>query len=261
MSVIDAIGSSQRVDLSASLGAPFSQVPVLDVDANGVGIEDLMQVNRVFISDEILNNPADPYVCTAEWISSIAPTQVCMDTPLGSFCIDLTPGAAPLTVANFLHYVADGDYNNSFFHLSVTDPVVVVQAGALKLNPLFSPVPLDPTVINEFNVSNTRGTVAMYKADGAPDGATSQWFVNIKDNTSLDTANGGFTVFGTINAEGMAVIDQIAAKPIWPLSEMNHSRCWSQSLFDSQTSSAYRTCRQQIRSACAYRPEYVPDYF
>ncbi len=223
MSVVDAIGYAQRVDLTTSLGSAFGQVPVLELDADGVGLDDLMQVNRVFISDTILNAPADPLVCTAEWVASLVPvpSQVCMETPLGSFCIDLTPDVAPLTVANFLHYVGDGDYNNSFFHRSVTD--FVVQAGALKLNPLFAAVPIDPAVKNEFNVSNLRGTVAMAKVDGNPDSATSQWFVNTKDNTLLDSNNGGFTVFGRINAEGMAVIDKIAALPIWNLSGLNQT--------------------------------------
>jgi cyclophilin family peptidyl-prolyl cis-trans isomerase len=213
MSVVDTIGNSQRVDLTASLGEVFNEVPVTDLDADGVGIEDLMWVKRVYITDVVPVDPVDTsYACTAEWVQTIAPTQACMDTTLGSFCIDLTPDAAPQTVANFLHYVADGDYNNSFFHRNVKD--FVVQGGGYKLQPLFSLVPSDPVVPNEFNVSNTRGTVAMARSS-AVDSATNQWFVNVKDNTHLDTENGGFTVFGRINEEGMAVIDQINALPTW----------------------------------------------
>ncbi len=224
LNIVDAIGNSQRVNLTASLGDAFNEVPVLEIDGDGVGEEDLYQIDRVYITDTLPEEPQDLYTCTANWIASLqpAPAQVCMDTNMGSFCIDLMPDAAPLTVANFLHYVADGDYNSTFFHRSVKD--FVVQTGSLKLRPFFAAVPTDPAVVNEFKVSNTRGTVAMAKADGAPDSATSQWFVNTKDNsTQLDANNGGFTVFGQINDEGMAVIDQIAALTIWNLSGLVQS--------------------------------------
>ncbi len=94
----------------------------------------------------------------------------------------------------------------------------MVQGGGIKLNPLFSSVPADPTIINEFKVSNTRGTIAMAKSDGSPNSAASQWFVNTKDNSvELDANNGGFTAFGRVDDAGMAIIDQIAALRIWNL--------------------------------------------
>ncbi len=230
MSVVDSIGNLGRVNLSSSLGNAFTEIPVVSKDDNGVGVEDLVQIKRAYISDTIVidaNNPTaeatiaeKAYACTTDWVAQIAPKQVCMDTPSGTFCIELSADSAPLTVANFLHYVADGDYTNSFFHRSVKD--FVVQAGAMTLNPLFAGVPIDAPVKNEFKISNTRGTVAMAKADGAPDSATNQWFVNTKDNsTLLDTNNGGFTVFGNINADGMAVIDKIAALTVYDFSSMN----------------------------------------
>ena len=67
----------------------------------------------------------------------------------------------------------------------------------------------DP-VDNEFKISNTRGTVAMAKRANAPDSATSQWFINLADNSALlDSENGGYTVFGRVTA-GMAVADAIS---------------------------------------------------
>ena len=68
-------------------------------------------------------------------------------------------------------------------------------------------------VTNEFHLSNVRGTVAMAKLDGNPNSATSDWFVNLANNSAnLDHANGGFTVFGSV-IRGMAVVDAIAALP------------------------------------------------
>ena len=72
----------------------------------------------------------------------------------------------------------------------------------------FSPVPTDSPVVNEFDISNTRGTVAMAKLGGDPDSATSQWFVNLADNSAnLDAQNGGLTLFSNIfdNASAEAI--------------------------------------------------------
>lgn len=229
MAVVDDIGNSLRVDLTSSLGGSFGEVPVLRRDDEGVGVEDLVQVTRVFTTDTVVPDSEDPaeeeteqeeqFSCTAAWVAQEAPTRVCLDTSQGEICMTLFPDTAPLTVANFLHYVADGDFDNTFFHRSV--PGFVVQAGGYRVAPIFSPVATDPAVVNEFGRSNLRGTVAMAKLGGAPDSATSQWFVNLGDNSApLDTDNEGFTVFAEVDAAGMAVVDQIAALERWDLSPM-----------------------------------------
>ena len=132
-----------------------------------------------------------------------------IDTNLGTLEITLHPEAAPNHVENFLNYVNDGDYNNSFFHRSV--PGFIIQAGGFVYsNQQFTSVPIDPAVNNEFNLTNVRGTVAMAKLGDNPDSATNQWFINLTDNsTNLDNQNGGFTVFGTVS-NGMSVADDIA---------------------------------------------------
>lgn len=144
-------------------------------------------------------------------------TNVILETPLGDVEIELFDDEAPVTVANFLKYINDGDYNNSFIHRSV--PGFVIQGGGFTFTDgMFSAVPTDPPIQNEFNRSNTRGTIAMARLSGNPDSATSQWFINLDDNTGLDTVDGGFTVFGKVAGDGMTVIDAIAALQTWDFS-------------------------------------------
>ena len=141
-----------------------------------------------------------------------------VDTAVGSFSIELFEQTTPVTVANFLNYVRDGDYTGTFLHRVV--PGFIVQGGGFLLdsNGVAVEIPADPPIVNEFNISNTRGTVAMAKLEGDPDSATNQWFVNLADNSAnLDSQNGGFTVFGRVIDNGMDVVDAIAALPIFDL--------------------------------------------
>jgi len=135
---------------------------------------------------------------------------VLVETALGDIEIELLTQDAPKTVANFLRYVDNYKYYKSFIHRSV--PGFVIQGGGFTFNGV-NPVgiiPFDP-VVNEFKISNTRGTVAMAKVSSQPDSATSQWFINLADNSAnLDNTNGGFTVFGRVVGNGMAVADAIS---------------------------------------------------
>ena len=121
----------------------------------------------------------------------------------------------PITVANFLNYVNSGRFNGTVIHRSV--PGFVIQGGWLSYNARnnqLDQIALDAAIQNEFSVSNTRGTVAMAKVGGDPNSATSQWFVNLADNSAnLDGQNGGFTAFGRVIGDGMTVVDNIAAQP------------------------------------------------
>ncbi len=140
-----------------------------------------------------------------------------MQTALGPIDIELFDTDAPQTVANFLSYVESGAYNNSFIHRSI--PGFVIQGGGYIWDSTSnSPVviPKKPPVVNEFNLlhSNLRGTIAMAKVGGNPNSATSEWFINLADNSAnLDTQNGGFTVFGRVSAASMATVDTIANLP------------------------------------------------
>ena len=138
-------------------------------------------------------------------------------TDLGNIDVLLLADVAPRTVANFLNYVNQGAYDNSFIHRS--PPQFVIQGGGYRyVNNSVVTVPQDPPVANEFRVSNTRGTLAMAKLGGNPDSATNQWFFNESDSNApnLDNQNGGFTVFGrVVSTSGLSVMDAVAALPIY----------------------------------------------
>jgi len=136
-----------------------------------------------------------------------------ISTNLGNIDVQLTPSAAPQTVANFLSYVNSGRYNRSFIHRSV--PNFIIQGGGYKyVSGNVQSIATFPPVVNEFNVSNTRGTLAAATVPGNPNSATSQWFFNTVNNPILDTQNGGFTVFGhTADAQSLAVMDAVAGVP------------------------------------------------
>jgi cyclophilin family peptidyl-prolyl cis-trans isomerase len=136
-------------------------------------------------------------------------------TTKGNFDIILFPDATPLTVDNFLDYVDAGLFLDTFFHRA--PPNFVVQGGGYKHTTAggYSRVSTFPSVPNEPGLSNVLGTVAMAKLEDLPNSATSQFFVNLKNNAAnLDAQNGGFTVFGRVSNPTMAVINGIAALPI-----------------------------------------------
>ncbi len=132
---------------------------------------------------------------------------VVLETTHGDIIIELYDVEAPNTVDNFLTYVKDGFYDGLIFHRVIITPnPFMIQAG---LTPeLTDPCGIRDPIENEFNISNTRATVAMAKVGGDPDSATSEFFINLDNNTFLDTQNGGFTVFGYVN--DMTVVDLIA---------------------------------------------------
>ena len=141
--------------------------------------------------------------------ADLADSLVQFNTNQGNFDVDLLDKVAPQTVANFLDYVNDGFYNGTFFHRLAHDATgqpFVLQAGGFTLvNGTFGTVPQLAPVANEFDFSNTAGTLAMAKVSGDPNSATNQFFFNLEDNSSaLDNQNGGFTVFGVLASPAAA---------------------------------------------------------
>jgi peptidyl-prolyl cis-trans isomerase A (cyclophilin A) len=161
-------------------------------------------------------------------------------TSQGDFKINLHDSTTPNSVQNFLNYVVDQDYNNTVVHRVVDD--FVLQGGGFSFSgelPL-SAIETDQPVVNEPVYSNVRGTIAMAKVAGNANSATSQWFINLNNNSGgsaqLDVQNGGFTVFGEVvvndSEDGMAVIDAIAALPrcgdsAIPLNDNSEAICQS----------------------------------
>lgn len=135
-----------------------------------------------------------------------------VDTVLGRFNLELFSADAPRTVENFLNYISAGRYVNMLVHRSITN--FVIQTGGYVATEPYNHVATFPAVINEYKRSNLRGTVAMAKTGGDPNSATSEWFVNLGDNSAnLDNQNGGFTVFARVIGTGMTVVDAISAVP------------------------------------------------
>ena len=163
-----------------------------------------------------------------------------MNTVFGPMDFAIYERQKPITAANFLRYVDEGRYfltdpptgqrAASFIHRAVVEPTpFIIQGGGwiATTNPSPPPGRIFPTQVqanasiqNEPGISNRRGTVAMAKVGDDPNSATSQWFVNLSNNSaSLDTQNGGFTVFARVIGNGMDVADRIANLPIVDFSQ------------------------------------------
>ena len=154
-----------------------------------------------------------------------SPVQVVLDTELGRVTIDVDVAHAPVTAANFLKYVQGGFYDGGRFHRTVrpdtetrTDvPIQVVQAGIdpMRAPNAFPPIPLERTSVT--GLKHVEGALSM--ARGAPDSASSDFFICIGDQPALDfagprNADGqGFAVFGRVVA-GMDVVRRIQAAPV-----------------------------------------------
>ncbi|MCK6534936.1 MAG: peptidyl-prolyl cis-trans isomerase [Polyangiaceae bacterium] len=142
----------------------------------------------------------------------MAQTTVVIDTNFGSITLSLDAERAPKTVANFLSYVDSGHYQGTIFHRVIDG--FMAQGGGY--DQAYDRKPTSAPVQNEADngLKNLRGTVAMARTSD-PHSATAQFFINVKDNASLDhkgksDAGWGYTVFGQVTA-GMDVVDRIKA--------------------------------------------------
>jgi len=144
-----------------------------------------------------------------------AESAVRVSTSLGDMDFILFNTATPATVTNFMTYVSAGKYTDVDFHRSIAN--FVIQGGGFKgagTGSNFTSVSTNAAVTNEPGIANERGTVSMAKMGGDPNSATSQFFVSLGDNrANLDYQNGGFTVFGRVAGNGMAVADTISNLP------------------------------------------------
>ncbi len=141
--------------------------------------------------------------------------QVVIETSAGNITVELDAKNAPNTTANFLAYVDDGYFDDTIFHRVI--PGFMIQGGGLTADMRDKPSNRAP-IENEANngLKNDRGTIAMARTND-PHSATSQFFINLKDNDFLNFRNEsmqgwGYAVFGKV-VDGMDVVDAIAAMP------------------------------------------------
>jgi len=134
---------------------------------------------------------------------------VIFETSLGDIRIELMTEEAPVTTENFRRYVEEGFYDNTIFHRVI--PGFVIQGGGHTED--MSRKPTRDPITNEADngVKNLRGTLSMARTQDR-DSATSQFFINLKDNAMLDhgSRDFGYAVFAQV-ADGMDVVDKIAA--------------------------------------------------
>lgn len=136
--------------------------------------------------------------------------QVKLNTSMGDIVLQLDPAKAPKTVENFLQYVRDKHYDGTIFHRVIDG--FMVQGGGFTADmaqkPTRAPIPLEAAN----GLKNDKYTVAMARTS-APDSATAQFFINVKDNAMLNAPQPdghGYAVFGKV-VKGTEVVDKIRA--------------------------------------------------
>jgi peptidyl-prolyl cis-trans isomerase A (cyclophilin A) len=134
--------------------------------------------------------------------------QVQFKTSAGNFVVELNPKAAPKTVENFLQYVNSGFYNGTIFHRVIGN--FMIQGGGftpdMNEKPTRAPIPIE----SRNGLKNVTGAIAMARTSN-PNSATAQFFINVKDNASLDYPNPdgyGYAVFGKV-VSGMDTVEKI----------------------------------------------------
>jgi cyclophilin family peptidyl-prolyl cis-trans isomerase len=159
-----------------------------------------------------LSPPVAPQLIPGSGIDTLTNPQVTVQTNLGSIVVELEADAAPQTVINFLTYVEDGYYSNTLFHRVIRGFMTQgggFTSGMAQKSPTYDAIPLEASN----GLSNLRGTVAMARTND-PNSATSQFYVNLVDNSFLDASatSVGYTVFGRV-VTGMSTADEMATQP------------------------------------------------
>ena len=150
--------------------------------------------------------------CTA--LAAEFPPLVKLETDMGNIVVELNPKAAPITVKNFLDYVSSGFYEGTTFHRVIKS--FMIQGGGFTAD--FQRKKTKAPIENEADngLTNKRGTISMARTSD-PHSATSQFFINVVDNHSLDyrskTSHGwGYCVFGEV-IKGLTVVSKIENTP------------------------------------------------
>lgn len=156
------------------------------------------------------NQPADGEAeGEAETAMEMQPIEhVALETNVGTIVLALDAENSPISTENFLTYAEDGFYEGTIFHRVIAD--FMIQGGGFTED--MDQKPTREPIENEWEngLDNTRGTIAMARTSD-PDSATSQFFINVKDNNRLDqpiSGGAGYAAFGTV-VGGMDVVDAI----------------------------------------------------
>ncbi|THF62510.1 peptidylprolyl isomerase [Pseudothauera rhizosphaerae] len=139
--------------------------------------------------------------------------QVELDTTQGRIVLELYPDKAPKTVANFLEYVSSGYYDGTVFHRVIDG--FMVQGGGFdaQMNQKTTRAPIENEARN--GLKNVAGSIAMARTQ-APHSASSQFFINLVNNESLDYPSfdgWGYAVFGKVT-QGLDVVQKIGKLPV-----------------------------------------------
>ena len=154
-----------------------------------------------------------PVICS--WAGTLAT----FETSVGTMELEFFDEDKPVTASNFIKYVTSGRFTNEF--IQRWEPNFVIQAGGYRVTntvngPKIETIPTFNQITNEYSVgrtySNTYGTIAMARQSGGTNSATSQWFLNLKDNSFLDSVDGGFTVFGRVTS-GTNILNRFIPRP------------------------------------------------
>lgn len=145
--------------------------------------------------------------------------QVCMSTGLGEYVLALESVKAPITVANFLKYVNDGYYNQTVFHRVMSGFMVQgggytgvpISASNIKSGTTYPAIALEAPAST--GLSNTAGTIAMARTS-VLNSATSEFFINVVNNTFLNSSGGGYAVFGRVIAGLDTTVQSIRNVPV-----------------------------------------------
>ncbi|MEZ5383921.1 MAG: peptidylprolyl isomerase [Prosthecobacter sp.] len=145
----------------------------------------------------------------AQTVSDAKPVKIVMETSKGTIELELDAAKAPITVANFVSYVKKGHYDGLIFHRVI--PNFMVQGGGFT--PDMQQKETDANIENEAKngLKNVKGSIAMARTPN-PHSASSQFFINLKDNGFLDYPGQdgwGYCVFGKVT-KGIEVVDAMA---------------------------------------------------
>ncbi len=175
-------------------------------------------MHRVKRSTAVLTLALATIVATGAVAADEAPTKnpaATIKTSMGEITVELFADKAPISTKNFIEYAESGYYDGTIFHRVI--PNFMIQGGGMDADLKPKPGQRAPIKNEAANgLKNTKGTLAMARTS-APDSATAQFFINVKDNGFLDHRNDsqqgyGYAVFGKVTG-GMDVVEKIKEVP------------------------------------------------